>query len=209
MQRRRIIVYGGSFDPVHAGHITAAKYAAKNMARVGQLWFLPSVNEPGKKLVAFHHRVAMLSLAMKAEELPPIFKICTYAGEMSDNPSTYVMLNRIKALHPESDVLFMLGTDQAYDIRYWRNSRKLIREHTLVLVKRNPHAKAPSWVKKHDHIYLRRIQPVSISSMSLRTSMKDLVNKKFDDMSFLERSRYKNLHKPVIDYIKREGLYNA
>lgn len=116
----RIGLFGGTFNPVHHGHIAAA-YAALDALSLDRLLFIPSGHPPLKGnagLVPGHHRAQMLRLAIGDD---PRFEVCTYEIER-DGPSYTVDTVRQIASEMErgTEMIFLLGSDCADRLPRWK-----------------------------------------------------------------------------------------
>ena len=82
----RIAVLGGSFDPIHKGHIQIAKMALKKM-RIDQVWFMPAKDAPLKdhQSVSFYDRCQMVRCAIRPYRH---MKLCTLEGERREKSYT-------------------------------------------------------------------------------------------------------------------------
>lgn len=124
---RRIGIYAGTFDPVHAGHIAFALQALK-AADLDEIYFLPErkpVNKAGVE--HFGHRVAMLNRALKPH---PQFKIL----ELVDISFTVKRtLTRLETQFPNDQLVFLLGSDLMASLPTWPHIDRLFETTELVI----------------------------------------------------------------------------
>ena len=135
-----VAIFGGTFDPVHRGHLTVAR-AAQKAYKLGRIYFVPADIQPLKQhqpTAPFHHRLAMLALATRDEKtfLPSLMEAPT--EEVRGAPSfTIDTVRRFRALLPKSDRLFFLsGIDSFLTIGNWREPEALLREVEFIVVSR-------------------------------------------------------------------------
>lgn len=125
MTRPCIAVLGGSFDPVHYGHLALAELCSRlfhpdilRIVPAGLPW------QKGSLHASPEHRVAMLKLAF-AQQLPPIFIDCQ---EISRNTISYT-IDTLKFIRTETgteaSVIFMIGADQLHGLNTWHQWRSL------------------------------------------------------------------------------------
>lgn len=133
--RQRLGVYGGTFDPVHNGHLSVATALVENFA-LDQLWFVPAFVPPhkrGQPISAAHHRYAMLALATAHEAR---MLISTIELEAPTRPYTVETLGRLQAQHPQAQLFFVMGMDSFRDVISWREHERLLSEYSIIVAAR-------------------------------------------------------------------------
>ncbi|MFZ9213057.1 MAG: nicotinate-nicotinamide nucleotide adenylyltransferase, partial [Candidatus Nanopelagicales bacterium] len=106
--KSRIGLLGGTFNPIHFGHIEIAK-ASINLLKLDKLIFIPAGNPWQKNdFISFEHRLNMLKLALKN-----IGKVEISELEKDEvNPSyTYQTLQKLHSINPETEFVFLIGSD--------------------------------------------------------------------------------------------------
>lgn len=140
----RIGVFGGSFDPVHNGHLTLAG-CCQRQAALDEVWFTPTAVQPLK-----HHgptasgaqRLAMLELAIEAEfsepgrPRPRTWRICRLEIDRGGVSYTIDTLREIHAERPEDELFFLLGADAVGDVPHWKEPSEIFRLATPLAVHR-------------------------------------------------------------------------
>lgn len=131
----RIGLFGGSFDPVHKGHIALAKYVRKQ-CHLDEVWFLPTVKTPLKdfKQTAFEDRVEMLEWALKPFKY---LKVCTIEASLPVPSYTINTVRKLKEMYPNDEFYFMIGNDQYEQIEQWREYESLITLIQFIVVNRS------------------------------------------------------------------------
>jgi len=133
--RKRIAFYGGTFDPVHCGHITVAKRLLL-LFRLDEFVFLPAFHAPHKpdvKPTSAYHRFAMLALATSAE---PQISISTLELDRAEKRYTVDTLPEIIQRQPDADIFFVMGADSWVDILTWREWEKVLLMTNHIVVTR-------------------------------------------------------------------------
>lgn len=136
--RGRIGLYGGSFDPVHNGHLAAAK-VAQELARLDEVWFLPASLSPFKlesEMTSNEHRLSMLRLAVEKEER---FRVSTADLERGGVSYAIDSLRSFREEYPDADFFFIIGADSLAGLRYWRQSADFLKMCEFVVLAR------PGW----------------------------------------------------------------
>ena len=131
----RIAFYGGSFDPVHLGHITIAKRLTA-LFDLDEFVFIPAFHAPHKKRLAptpALDRFAMLALATNNENNISISKM---EIEVPNKPYTVETLTRLNELLPDEQLFFVMGADSWRDIRTWREWEKVLMLTNHIVVTR-------------------------------------------------------------------------
>ena len=132
----RLGILGGTFDPIHRGHLTLA-IAARDRFRMDRLLLLPAALPPhkqGERLTPFPHRLAMVTLAARG-----IDRIEASSDEAQRvGPSfTVETLARFRAsLDPSDPLLFLLGSDSLAELHSWRDPAGILSLANLVVAPR-------------------------------------------------------------------------
>lgn len=135
-----IAIFGGTFDPVHRGHLAVAR-AAQRRYKLGRIYFVPADVPPHKQrqpITPFHHRYAMLALALAGYKsfLPSLME---GPGEEVRTTPNYTLdtMRRFRALRPAGDRLFFLiGIDSFLEIATWHQAETLLREVEFIVASR-------------------------------------------------------------------------
>ena len=131
----RLGIFGGSFDPVHLGHLLLAEYC-REQARLDEVWFLPAAVPPHKQnraMTADKHRLEMLRLAIGGHEQ---FILRTDEIERGGVNYTYQTLERIHNDRPDEELFFLMGGDSLHDLPQWRNPERICELAIPVVVSR-------------------------------------------------------------------------
>lgn len=131
----RIGVYGGSFDPVHVGHLIAAE-CCREQVRLDRVLFVPAAVPPHKqdrRLAADAHRVAMLTLAIGGHDAFAVSAVELDRGGVSYTIDT---LTGLAAAHPHDTLVLLLGPDSLAQLPTWREPRAILDGWEVVAVER-------------------------------------------------------------------------
>lgn len=142
---KRIAFYGGSFDPVHNGHLLIAQRLSA-LFGLDEFVFIPAFHAPHKpdrKPTSAYHRYAMLSLATADE---PGISVSRLEFELPDKPYTVETLGRLKKIYPDTNIFFVMGADSWMDILTWREWEKVLIMVSHIVVTR------PGYEIGFDHV---------------------------------------------------------
>lgn len=132
---RKIAFYGGTFDPVHGGHLAVAK-ALSSLFSLDEFVFIPAFHAPHKpdsKPTNAYHRYAMLCLAVAAE---PDIRISLMEIETETKRYTIDTLSEIRAEHPSDRTFFVMGADSWTDICTWKEWEQVLLGSNHIVVSR-------------------------------------------------------------------------
>jgi len=136
MNERRIGAYGGTFDPLHNGHLEVARAVVQNFA-LDLLLIIPAHKPPHKEsrsISEAYHRYAMAVLATLDEAR---VKVSTIEIEMPDKPYTYETIERLRGVYGSRAVLFfVMGADSFEELNLWREPSRILANANLIVVTR-------------------------------------------------------------------------
>jgi len=133
--KKRIAFYGGTFDPVHCGHIAIATNLL-SVFDLDKFVFLPAFHAPHKPdrtPTSAYHRFARLALATQHET-----GISVSTLELDHRKKRYTVetLPELMSLHPDADIFFVMGADSWVDIKTWREWEKVLLMTNHIVVTR-------------------------------------------------------------------------
>jgi nicotinate-nucleotide adenylyltransferase len=143
---RHVIVFGGTFDPPHQGHVQLTAAAREAVDRDASLLFVPAAVSPFKVGLAGTpavHRVAMLRLAIAALPRASVWTDEVDRAAIAPGPSfTIDTIARLQTQVPRTRITLLVGADQAAGFHRWRDASLLL-PHVRVLL-RDPLPDVPS-----------------------------------------------------------------
>lgn len=139
-------LFGGSFDPVHHGHLIVAQVAAEKL-KLDSLRFLPAREQPfkvGRHRTSSEHRAAMLSLALAGS---PGFAVERSELDRPGPSYTVDTLRDLREREPGAEFVLLVGADAAADLPAWREAQQLP-ELAQITVFRRPGSPMPAlpWI---------------------------------------------------------------
>ena len=195
----RVGVLGGSFDPVHYGHLVPVEKAARHFA-LDEVIFIPARLSPLKKDMPAdpRHRVAMLALAIQGH---PRWTIDL--EELDREPPSYTVetLRNLSARRLQDEIFLLMGTDTLAGFARWKEPEEIVRLARIAAFTREPFTGAglqvPDVAGLAGKLEVFDAGSVKISSTSLRA---DLAR---------GESATDRVPGPVAEYITKHGLYRS
>lgn len=142
---KRIAFYGGSFDPVHNGHLAVARAIVK-LFKLDEFYFMPAFHAPHKpdsRPASIFHRYAMLALATQSDA--NIF-VSGHEAERGEKRYSIDTLTELKARYASDRVFFVMGADSWRDITTWRRWEEVLEAVDHIVVSR------PGYEIGFDHV---------------------------------------------------------
>ncbi|MCL2058949.1 MAG: nicotinate-nucleotide adenylyltransferase [Oscillospiraceae bacterium] len=200
----KIGVLGGTFDPIHIGHLMLADQAASSLG-LSQVLFVPTGLPPHKdqtKITATGHRMEMVRLAVSGNDMFVV------SGVECDSPGvsyTYATIESLQAMYGRgAEIYYIIGSDVLNYITKFRHFRRVLGSCVIVATARpgeyrmQTESVAAELTRAYGaRIILLKFPEIAISSSLIRTKVANG-----------ESVRYM-LPDPVIDYIKANKLYTA
>lgn len=200
-QNKKIGILGGSFDPIHNGHLAIAKSAYKDF-NLDEIWLIPAGHSPNKdedKMTSATIRAEMTALAAQCF---PHFKLSTYEIEKEGTSYTYLTLSDFKEQYPDTDFYFIMGADSLDYFDAWKHPEIICQKAIILVAVRDDmdlddiHAKIEQIKANFSaEIYPLSCEKIDISSSEIRTRLQNGIT--ICDM----------VPQTVADYITEQGLY--
>jgi len=226
-KQHRIGILGGTFDPIHKGHIEPVKDVFKEF-QLDKILVIPAHKPPHKQSTSAStkHRVKMVELVCETEQG---FEIDTRETLRSSLSYTVDTINELKAEYPNSQLFFIMGMDSLLSFTRWHLWENILEQCNLIVntrpgydlstlnkdtehllskyqnsiteldkdLKNSPKQVFPINKPSSGYIYLHNCEELNISSTNIREHIADLNN----------TSQW--LTKNIADYIKKNALYTG
>ena len=128
---------GGTFDPIHIGHLILAEKAYEELA-LDEVWFMPSGNPPHKQnregRASDQQRVEMVRKSIADN---PHFRLSTEEMHPDGYTYTYETLERLHKKYPDQTYYFIIGADSLYDFDTWCRPDRICKAASLLVATRN------------------------------------------------------------------------
>ena len=199
----KIGIYGGTFNPIHTGHIHAAKQAAATLG-LDKLIMIPDRIAPHKEIPSGsptpEQRMQMLRLAVAAE---PGIEVSDIELKREGKSFTYLTVEALRAEYPDAQLYLLMGTDMFLSFHTWMHPERITAQATLAVMYRGEKGEAEKIEARKAEmegagvrVALVKNETINISSTQLRRLI-----------AFRCASEF--LPDGVYDYIRSHGLYDA
>lgn len=170
----KIGILGGSFDPIHNGHLNMALKSYEQYD-LDEVWLIPNGNAPHKdsdKMADASHRLAMCQLV--AAEYP-FLKTCDIEIVSEEYSYTYITVTKLKEQYPEYEFYFIMGADSLDYFEKWRKPEIIASVCKILVINRDEFSEEDmkEKIRKINEVFLADIsivhcQKVDVSSTELR-----------------------------------------
>tara|TARA_B100000575_G_C23118404_1_gene646850 strand:+ start:341 stop:919 length:579 start_codon:yes stop_codon:yes gene_type:complete len=191
MKEKRIGLFGGSFDPIHLGHLAILE-SFLSSGYIDELWVLVNPFPPHKSSldVGYPDRLRMVELATKKIDGCLISRI---EEDLPIPNFSFKTIDYVIDTLGYTDIYFCLGSDSIENFKSWKNYEKILDRVTFLVAQRKDEFRLPSYLKSRAILVEHEL--VSISSTQLREKL--LQRKLLGDQ----------LHSTTIEYIIKHNLY--
>ncbi len=200
----RVGIFGGSFDPIHNGHIKPVK-EAKEILGIDRVVFLPTAeppHKPGRQFAPPFSRFAMVELALLDE---PDLEVSPF--ELTPDRPAYTVdsLLYFKGLYPEAELFLMIGGDSFAELNTWRSWEEIVDLAQLAVLLRpdsdwseikNRVPEQIASLADSDRVHFVSNTPIAVSATELR-----------DQLAAGGEISNKMLPRLVLEYIRKYSLY--
>lgn len=197
-----IAILGGSFNPVHYGHLKMAEAAMESSHFSKVLFILTGTpyHKEQKDLLPFSDRLKLLELAI---ENCPDFDCSPIEGEREGNSYTFDTVRELLWQNPTESYSLLIGTDQFLTLRSWHKIKELGKLVDFYIANRNGEMSFSTFQKEKEaleielslHCKLFPMPAIDLSSTEIRNLLKE------------GKSIHGMLPKPVEEYILKKGFY--
>ncbi|MGN0371976.1 MAG: nicotinate-nucleotide adenylyltransferase [Enterocloster sp.] len=200
----KIGILGGTFDPVHIGHLSLGEQAQRQF-ELEQIWFMPSGIPPHKKdhrVTDGIHRLRMVNLAIREN---PRFICSDFELKRDGNTYTAKTLRLLREEYPEHTFYFIIGADSLYQIERWYHP-ELVMEQTVLLVAgrayEEEHLPLEEQIQYLQDKYNARIFPIAFEEI-------DISSEEIRNTAAAGGSISRWVPEAVENYIVTHGLYRS
>lgn len=198
----KIGIMGGTFDPIHNGHLLLGRQAYQEY-KLDQVWFMPSGIPPHKKdhvVTPVEERLAMVQLAI---EKYPYFVCSDFEIKRLGNTYTAETLRLLHERYPEHCFYFIIGADSLYQLESWYHPREVMNQAVLLVADRE-YEQAPCSIETQI-TYLKESYGADIRI--LHCEEVDISSGELREMEAKGKRLYPYVPECVEMYIKEHGLY--
>ena len=154
---RKVGIMGGTFDPIHIGHLILGE-AAYEQFGLDEVWFLPAGNPPHKRNRAGRAKDAQrVEMVRRAIASNPHFVLCTKEMEDEGYTYSYRTLEAMRKEHPGTEFYFIIGADSLFTFDEWKEPARICRACTLIVAVRD-HASSDELNQEIIHLEQKMIE---------------------------------------------------
>lgn len=202
MKRRKVGIMGGTFDPIHVGHLILGENAYQQFA-LDEVLFMPSGNPPHKRnrvgRATLEQRIEMVRLAIEGNEH---FRLSLDDACEEGYSYTKKTLEKLTSLHPDTDYYFVMGADSLFSFEEWKEPQRIAQLAVLVAAVRY-HVDMEAMEQQIAHLHQRLgadIRVLSTPNMDISSQML---------RGWVQEGRSIRYYMPdaVVDFIEAQQLY--
>lgn len=201
MKKKKIGIMGGTFNPIHIGHLILGQTALEQF-QLDKVLFMPTKNPPHKRYDHILDDAIRAKMVEIAIEDNPNFELSTFEMDREGITYTADTLSRLTKLHPDEEYYFIVGADSLFYIDKWKDPHTIFRLSKLVAAVRN-HKTIDEMLQRieelnetfHGSIELLNSPNIDISSSEIRECLKN-----GNDIRYYVTTK-------VASYIKTNNLY--
>lgn len=169
----KVGILGGTFDPVHKGHIEVGQIVLENF-EIEKIVFLPNGNPPHKKnVLSYQHRIQMINIAIKDLEK---FELSKLESNCKETHYTVDTIIKYKYFFPKDDIYFIIGGDSFETFHKWKDHHKILKMSNLIVVTRPNYTLENDMIEYRDKIHFLKNLNVDIESRKVRECLKNKLN---------------------------------
>jgi nicotinate-nucleotide adenylyltransferase len=167
----KIGLSGGSFNPIHCGHIAAAK-AVFEQLHLDKVWFVPTGKHAfDKPLLPWETRAELIRAALLEF---PYFELSEIDSDAKNTGYTFNLIKKLKTELPNNTFYFIIGADNIPELPLWHRYKELLDEVQFVVLNRPGNdIKQLSNLPYFDKLLLIEMEPVNVSSSEIRERVKE------------------------------------
>ncbi len=196
----RIAIFGGSFDPIHYGHLLLAQYAYEEL-ELDRLIFMPSYRPPHKvnnRVSSFSHRYEMLKLALAGRE---DFVITTLEKDRQELSYSYDSLRILEKEYHAKSLHFLIGADSLMGLESWYRAKDLLENYAFAVAPR------PGRSQEEIEEKIRHLEGLGGSIRLLSSPYIEISSSLIRERLEAGRSIRYHLPRAVEDYIYEKKVY--
>lgn len=206
MTKRRIVLFGGTFDPIHLGHTTVAADAAKHVG-AEKLVFIPAKRSPLKGFLPKANdddRLEMITLATADEKS---FQVSDFELQKPAPSYTLETVRKFQQEYgDEASIYWLIGADGIDDLAYWHMIVELVDACNLTTMYRAG-CEPPDFTKFEAIWGRRRVD--KLQQNIVQTPLVDVSSTEIRKRLAEGQNVTRMLHPAVSDYISQHGLYQS
>jgi len=138
MENKPVLVFGGTFNPPHYGHLYLIQYVMHHL-EFSQVYIVPSFSPPHKSeydSVSFDDRLHMTRILFKSRNLPGNIEISDMEKYLPVPSYSWRTLDYVHQKHPDKKLYMLIGMDMYLNLHQWENFKHLREKNNFIVFKR-------------------------------------------------------------------------
>lgn len=201
--RKSILLFGGTFDPIHNGHLVVAQYVAKHLG-IDKVYIIPAAISPhklDKKITSGQHRYEMAKLATRGMDL---FEVSDCELHRPGASYTFDTIYHFEKKYPQAKLHWLIGADCLEHLHNWYRVDKLVTHCTIVTASRPGFRFA---VNKYLHDVLDDEKIEEIRSHIIATPLLDISSTAIRECISANKDCSGMTPAVILEYISQHNLY--
>jgi nicotinate-nucleotide adenylyltransferase len=197
----KIGILGGTFDPIHYGHLIIAEGVAEKL-QLDKVMFIPTGDSPHKNSKDVTDKMHRLFMTQLATEDNPVFEVSSMEIQRKEICYTVDTAKLLKEEYPNSEIYYIVGADSLRDMKEWKNPKGFLKLLKIAACRRvvNNNTNLDKWAKEliesfNADITVVNLPLIELSSTEIRERIKSGKSVKY------------MLPDKVIEYINENRLY--
>ena len=201
LENKKIGIFGGTFDPVHIGHLIIAEKSREQFS-LSRVFFIPVFKHPYNKRIYAdpEHRLEMLKIAVSTN---PFFEVSDIEIKRGGPSYTFDTINLLKERNPQSEFFLIVGLDAFFDFPNWYRAEELAEKIKLLV--------APREKKIEDIENIKEIVKSKLKNFPefhfINSPLIDISSTYIRNCLFKKKTVKYLIPDEVLEYINRENLY--
>lgn len=194
-------IFGGTFNPVHKGHIMLAEYCMESVG-LDRIIMIPTAVPPhkiSKNLASENDRLNMCKLACRGKEN---FFVSDIEIKRQGKSYTYETLTQLKEIYPDDHLYTIMGADMFLTLDRWKNPKIIFEKSSIITIPRDEENK-----HELENFYNKVLKTMGASSVILPNPVMSVsstfIRENLDNFNLISDM----LDKGVYDYIIKNNLY--
>ncbi len=198
---KKVGILGGTFNPIHIGHLILAERALEE-CELDEILFIPTGQPYFKSAAEVLEKKVRISMTGNAIEDNPNFALSTIETDREGNSYTYETLQLLKKDNPDTQYHLILGADTLFQIEQWKHPEIIMSLAGIIAAVRDDKSNEDLKVKAHEleskfntEVHILRMPHIGVSSSDIRERIRTGKNVRY------------MLPDKTLEYIEKNGLY--
>lgn len=210
--KKRVALFGGSFNPIHPGHMEAGKFFHETLG-VDEVWFLFSINTH-KDPANYEAPQELVEMGeMLKKHYPDMPFVMSMVQHELGTHITYEVLEELSRRHPDTQFTWVMGADNLLRFHEWEHYDDMIEKYPLAIISREPYTEqAKNSYTLLSYPHLQRSSQEELQNAGTGWCFFDAPKMQLSSSAFLKQLRagqceFEGPMQEIADHILQRGLY--